>query len=88
MNYDHNKKFGLLKFHLGYVKFNLNIPKGYSLKLINAQTGPRINTCQSCMPLNFASAAVAGVLDNYVTFCDKGLINRAVFWMSCEITGA
>ena len=38
MNYDHNKKFGLLKFHSGYGKFNLNSPKGYSLKIINAQT--------------------------------------------------
>ena len=38
MNYDHNKKFGLLKFHSGYGKFNLNSPKGYSLKTINAQT--------------------------------------------------
>jgi len=39
MNYDNNKKFGLLKFHSGYGKFNLNSPKGYSLKIINAQTG-------------------------------------------------
>ena len=38
MNYDHNKKFGLLKFHSGYETFNLNSPKGYSLKIINAQT--------------------------------------------------
>ena len=38
MNYDHHKKFGLLKFHSGYGKFNLNSPKGYSLKIINAQT--------------------------------------------------
>jgi len=38
MNYDHNKKFGLLKFHSGYGKFNLNNPKGYSLKIINVQT--------------------------------------------------
>ena len=38
MNYDHNKKFGLLKFHSGYGKFNLNSPKGYSLKIINAHT--------------------------------------------------
>ena len=38
MNYDHNKKFGLLKFHAGYEKFNLNSPRGYSLKIINAQT--------------------------------------------------
>ena len=41
-NYDHNKKFGLLKFHWGYGKFNLKIPKGYSLKIINAQTGIHI----------------------------------------------
>ena len=38
MNIDHNKKFGLLKFYSGYGKFNLNSPKGYSLKIINAQT--------------------------------------------------
>jgi len=38
MNYDHNKKFGLLKFHSGYGKFNLNSPNGYCLKIINAQT--------------------------------------------------
>jgi len=38
MNYDHNKKIGLFKFHSGYGKFNLNSPKGYSLKIINAQT--------------------------------------------------
>ena len=39
MNYEHNKKFGLLKFHSGYGHLNLNSPKGYSLKIINAQTG-------------------------------------------------
>jgi len=38
MNYDHNKKFGLIKFHSGYKNFNLNSPKGYSLKIFNAQT--------------------------------------------------
>jgi len=38
MNYDHNKKFGLLKFYSGYWKINLNSPKGYGLKIINAQT--------------------------------------------------
>jgi len=32
MNNDHNKKFGLLKFHSGYGKF-------YSRKITNAQTG-------------------------------------------------
>jgi len=38
MNYDHNKKFGLLKFHLGYELFYLNSPNGSSRKIINAQT--------------------------------------------------
>ena len=48
MNYDHNKTFGLLKFHSGYENFYLNSPKGYSLKIINAQTGCGIN----CEPYN------------------------------------
>ena len=39
MNYDHNKKFRVLKFHSGYGKFNLNSPEGYGLEIINAQTG-------------------------------------------------
>jgi len=39
MNYDHNKKFGLLKLHSGYGNFNLNSQKGYGLKINNAQTG-------------------------------------------------
>ena len=39
MNYDHNNKFRLLKLYSGYGKVNLNSPKGYSLKIINAQTG-------------------------------------------------
>jgi len=38
MNYDHNKKFGLWKFHSGYGTFYFNSPKGYSQKIINAQT--------------------------------------------------
>jgi len=38
MNYDHNKKFGLLKFHLGYGKFYLNSPNDYIRKMNNAQT--------------------------------------------------
>ena len=38
MDYDHNKKFGLLKFYSGYEKININSPKGYSLKIIKAQT--------------------------------------------------
>ena len=35
--------FGLLQFHSGYGKFNLNSPKGYCLKIINAQTGAVTN---------------------------------------------
>ena len=38
VNFDHNKFFGLFKFQSGYSKFNLNSPKGYSWKIINAQT--------------------------------------------------
>ena len=38
MNYDHNKKFGLLKFHSGYGKFYFNSLKGNNRKIINAQT--------------------------------------------------
>ena len=38
MNYDHNKKFGLLKFHSGYGKNYFNSPKGYNRKIINALT--------------------------------------------------
>ena len=38
MNYDNNKKFGLLQFHSGYGKFYLSSLKGYSRKIINAQT--------------------------------------------------
>jgi len=45
MNYDHNKKFGLFKFHSGYGKFNLNSQKGYSLKIINAQTAHYTPLC-------------------------------------------
>jgi len=47
MNCDHNKKFGLLKFYSGYEKFNLNSPKGYSLKIINVQTGSNKMYCRS-----------------------------------------
>jgi len=39
MNFDHNKKFGLLKFHSGYEIFYFNSPKGYTRKIINTQTG-------------------------------------------------
>jgi len=38
MNYDHNKKFGLLNFHSGYGNFYFNSPKGYNRKIINVQT--------------------------------------------------
>jgi len=39
MNYDHNQFWGLFKFKTGYRKYILNSPKGYSRKIINAQTG-------------------------------------------------
>jgi len=39
MIYDHNKTFRLFKLQSGYRKFYLNSPKGYSRKIINAQTG-------------------------------------------------
>ena len=42
INYDHYKKFGLFKFHSGHGKFNLNSPKGYSLKIINVQTATQL----------------------------------------------
>jgi len=38
MNYDHNTNFGLFKFQSGNRKLYLNSPKGYSRKIINAQT--------------------------------------------------
>ena len=34
MSYDHNKMFGLLKFHSGYGKFYFSSPKGYNRKII------------------------------------------------------
>jgi len=40
MNYDNNKKFGLLQFYSGHGHFYLNSPKGFCRKKINAQTGP------------------------------------------------
>ena len=39
MKYDHNKNVGLFKFQSGYRTFYLNSPKGYTRKIINAQTG-------------------------------------------------
>ena len=38
MNYDHNRNFGLFKFQSGYSKLYLNSPKGFSRKIISAQT--------------------------------------------------
>jgi len=46
MNYDNNKMFGLLQFHLGYEYFYLNSPKGYSWKIINAQTASNVPNLQ------------------------------------------
>ena len=62
MNYDHNKKFGLLKFHSGYGKFNLNIPKGYSLKIINTQTGAIF--VSKCFNISKASYSLKTYLAN------------------------
>jgi len=42
-NHDHNKKFGLLKFHSGYRNINLDSPEGYGLKKITR----RLTTTQS-----------------------------------------
>jgi len=39
MTYDHNKYFEQFKFQSGYRELYLNSPKGYSRKIINAQTG-------------------------------------------------
>ena len=52
MNYDHNKKFELLKFYSGYGKFYLNSPKGYSRKIINAQTARNTNV-KAVFPIHF-----------------------------------
>ena len=38
MNYDHNKKFVLLKLHTDYGKFYFNSRKGFNRKIIMAQT--------------------------------------------------
>jgi len=39
MNYGYNKNVGLFKFQSGYRKLYLNSLKGYSPKILNAQTG-------------------------------------------------
>jgi len=46
MTYDHNKTFGLLKFHSGYGKKNFNSPNGYIRKIINAQTEKHVVVTQ------------------------------------------
>jgi len=38
INKDYNKYFGLLKSQSGDIKFHLDSPKGYSRKIISAQT--------------------------------------------------
>jgi len=52
MNYDHNKTFGLLKFHSGYGTFYLNSLKGYCLKIIKAQTARNTNV-KAVFPIHF-----------------------------------
>jgi len=53
MNYDHKKKFGLLKFNSGYGKLYFNSPKGYNSNIINAQTEetPTVNDTVHLHPL-------------------------------------
>jgi len=52
------KFVGLFKFLSGYRKFHLNSPKGYSWKIISAQTGPGIASingeCNSLLDGNLA----------------------------------
>jgi len=70
MNYDHNKKFGLLKFNSGYGTFYLNSPKGYSRKIINAQTGnSRLQNMQSALPYALTSGMESQCI--YKTYVDN-----------------
>ena len=77
MKYDHNKKFGLLKFHSGYGQFNLNSPKGYSLKIINAQTAStRIIFCVNNI---FVSLSFShGVSLSYFKLQNQSLLYNSV----------
>ena len=59
INYDHKKKFGLLKFHSVYRKLYLNSPKGYnSWKKINAQTGAVPSPRAACRGNYFEHAPI------------------------------
>jgi len=42
VHYDYNKKLGIFEFQSGYRKIYLNSPKGYSRKIISAQTDQNI----------------------------------------------
>jgi len=51
MNYDHNKNFGLFKFHSGYRKFYLNSPTGYSQKQLTRRLKLTISMCRHIIEL-------------------------------------
>jgi len=70
MNYDHNKKIGLLKFNSDYGTFNLNSPKGYSLKTNNVQTD-----WHKSLPNAFQKAIALEKKDSKFYFLLKGLLN-------------
>jgi len=93
MNYDHNKKFGLLKFYSGYGKFNLNSLKGYSLKIINAQTendilqrkfttthNARSINLQMRTALNFNTKSPNQKIYQFILFTPKGHTMRIVMF--------
>jgi len=54
MNYDHNQFFGQFKFQSGYRKLYLNSPKGYSRKIINAQTEWDLNNQQQIKSIDLS----------------------------------
>jgi len=64
INYDHNKKFGLLKFHSNYDIIYLNSPKGYSLKIINTQTDTSRSAYKLDMTFHETSKSIILMLKN------------------------
>ena len=52
MTYYYNKNFGLFKFQSGNRKFHLNSPKGYSRKIISAQTDESYKMIKNKMSKN------------------------------------
>jgi len=80
MNYDHNKKFGLLKFHSGYEFFYLNSPNGCGRKIINAQLGTHLD--RLCMANNAVPTlewlcVAAGLGDGELELVDVGVVESS-----------